>query len=42
MRLAVLDSERIVRVLPVHVLDYMAFRQTFAPEGDENELYMLE
>ena len=42
MRLAVLDSERIARVLPVHVLDYMAFRETFGSQTDENELHMLE
>ena len=42
MRLAVLDSGRIARVLPVHILDYMAFREAFSSETDENELHMLE
>ena len=42
MGLAVLDSERIIRVLPVHVLDYMAFRESFGSEADETELHMLE
>jgi len=42
LRLAVLDSARIARVLPVHILDYMAFREAFSSETDENELHMLE
>lgn len=42
MRLAVLQSSRTARVLPVHVLDYMAFKETFGSEGDEIELHMLE
>lgn len=42
MRLAVLHSDTIARVLPVQILDYMAFRQSFGPETDENELHMLE
>lgn len=42
MRLAVLQSARTARVLPVHILDYMAFRDAFGPETDENELHMLE
>jgi len=42
LRLAMLDSERIARVLPVHILDYMAFRESFDFETDENELHMLE
>ena len=42
MRLAVLDSESIARVLPVHILDYMAFRGAFSSHTDENELHMLE
>jgi len=42
LRLAVLDSEGIARVLPVHILDYMAFRDTFSSETGENELHMLE
>jgi hypothetical protein len=37
-----LDSRRIARVLPVHVLDYMAFREAFGSEADECELHMLE
>lgn len=42
MRLALLQSARTVRVLPVHILDYMAFRDAFGSETDENELHMLE
>ena len=42
MRLAVLDSESIARVLPVHILDYMAFRGAFSSNIGENELHMLE
>jgi len=42
LRLAILDSTKIARVLPVHMLDYMAFRETFGPETDETELHMLE
>jgi hypothetical protein len=41
LRLAVLDSAKIARVLPVHMLDYMAFRETFGSET-ESELHMLE
>lgn len=42
MRLAILQSSRTARVLPVHILDYMAFRTTFASKTDETELHMLE
>ena len=42
MRLAMLDSTKIARVLPVHMLDYMAFRETFGSQNDETELHMLE
>lgn len=42
MRLVILQSSRTARVLPVHMLDYMVFRETFGSEGDENELHMLE
>ena len=42
MRLAILDSGRTSRVLPVHVLDYMAFREAFGSAADENELHTLE
>ena len=42
MRLALLESARTARVLPVHILDYMAFRDAFGSETDENELHMLE
>jgi len=42
LRLALLQSARTVRVLPVHILDYMAFRDAFGSETDENELHMLE
>jgi len=42
LRLAILDSTKIARVLPVHMLDYMAFRETFGSQTDETELHMLE
>lgn len=43
MRLALLERSRTARVLPVHVLDYMAFRDTFGSEQEgETELHMLE
>lgn len=42
MRLAVVESSRTARVLPVHVLDYMAFRDAFGDREDEVELHMLE
>ena len=42
LRLVVLQSSRTARVLPVHMLDYMAFRGTFGSDVDENELHMLE
>lgn len=42
LRLAILESSRTARVLPVHILDYMAFRAAFGTEEDENELHMLE
>jgi hypothetical protein len=42
LQLAMLDSQRIARVLPVHVLDYMAFREAFGSEADECELHVLE
>jgi len=42
LRLAVLNSTKIARVSPVHMLDYMAFRETFGLETDESELHMLE
>jgi hypothetical protein len=41
LRLAILDSTKTARVLPVHMLDYMAFREAFGSE-DETELHMLE
>jgi len=42
LRLAVLDPSRTARVLPLHVLDYTSFRDTFASAQDETELHMLE
>jgi len=42
LQLAMLNSKRIARVLPVHVLDYMAFREAFGSEADECELHTLE
>ncbi len=42
MRLAIVESSRTTRLLPVHVLDYIAFRDTFGSEEDETELHMLE
>jgi DNA-binding transcriptional ArsR family regulator len=42
LRLAVIQPSRTARVLPVHVIDYMAFRETFGSEAGENELHMLE
>jgi len=42
MRLAILQPSRIARVLPVHILDYMAFRHAFGTDADETELHMLE
>ena len=42
MRLAVLQPSRTARVLPVHILDYMAFRDTFGSQAGENELHTLE
>ena len=41
MRLTVLDSAKTSRILPVHVLDYVAFRESFSESG-ETELHMLE
>ena len=42
MQLAVINTPGIARVRPVHVLDYMAFRETFSSETNETELHMLE
>jgi len=42
LRLALLQPSRTARVLPVHILDYMAFRAAFGSETHENELHMLE
>jgi len=42
LRLAVLQPSRTARVLPVHILDYMAFRDTFGSQAGENELHTLE
>lgn len=42
MRLVVLQPSRAARVLPVHVLDYMAFRDSFGSGTGETELHMLE
>jgi len=42
LRLAVVESSRTGRVLPVHILDYVAFRGTFGSEQDQTELHMLE
>jgi len=42
LRLAVLQPSKTARVLPVHILDYMAFRNAFGSEPGENELHMLE
>jgi hypothetical protein len=42
LRLGIIDSTKIARVLPVHMLDYMAFREAFGSQTDETELHMLE
>ena len=42
LRLAVLESSITKRVLPVHILDYRAFREIFGPEEGETELHTLE
>lgn len=42
MRLAVVESSRTGRVLPVHILDYMAFRNAFGSQEDKTELHILE
>jgi len=42
LRLAILDPTKTARVLPVHMLDYMAFREAFGSGEDESELHMLE
>ncbi len=42
MRLEVLPSSRKRRVLPIHVVNYTAFREDFHTPDDENELHLLE
>jgi len=42
MRLEVLPSSRKRRVLPIHVVNYTAFRDDFRTQDDESELHLLE
>jgi hypothetical protein len=42
MRLEVLPSSRKRRVLPMHVVNYTAFREDFRTGEDESELHLLE
>jgi len=42
LRLALIQPSRTPRVLPVHVIDYKAFRDAFGSETGETELHMLE
>ena len=42
MRLEVLPSSRKRRVLPMHVVNYTAFREDFRTDEDESELHLLE
>jgi len=42
MNLEVHPSSKKRRVLPMHVLDYEAFREDFRTEDDESELHLLE
>jgi hypothetical protein len=42
MKLEVHPSSRKRRVLPMHVVDYAAFREDFRAGEDENELHLLE
>ena len=42
MNLEVHPSSKKRRVLPLHVLDYGAFREDFRTEDDESELHLLE
>jgi len=42
MRLELHPSSRKRRVLPMHVVNYAAFRQDFRTRPDENELHILE
>jgi len=42
MRLEVLPSSRKRRVLPMHVMDYAAFRDDFRTQEDESELHLME
>ena len=42
MRLEVLPSSRKRRVLPMHVVNYTAFREDFRTQEDESELHLLE
>ena len=42
MRLEVLPSSRKRRVLPMHVVNYTAFREDFRTQDDESELHLLE
>jgi len=42
MRLEVLSSSKKRRVLPMHVVNYTAFREDFKSQEDESELHILE
>jgi len=42
MRLEVQTSSKKRRVLPMHVVNYTAFREDFHTQGDESELHLLE
>ena len=42
MRLEVLPSSRKRRVLPMHVVNYTAFREDFRTQENESELHLLE
>jgi len=42
MRLEVQPASRRRRVLPMHVVNYTAFREDFHTDGDESELHLLE
>jgi hypothetical protein len=42
MRLEVQASSKKRRVLPMHVVNYTAFREDFGTQGDESELHLLE